>query len=226
MKYIIKIFYSPEKTFKEVKEKNVKPLVPLLILILFSVIINLLYVNFIIYPKRLEIIEMQNLPPEALERASKFLSREFLNIQTLIGTLIFFPITILFISLVYHLAIPLLGGESKFEHAFLYVTYSKFVNVLSHYIKFPISFFKKNVIVQTDLAIFFPFLKDKIFFLYLLLTQFDIFTIYSLYVISCGMQTFSNVPKKRSLILVYSLWLLVAVVISILGIKGERKFTF
>ncbi len=224
MRNIIKIFYSPKEAFKEAKEKNIKPLFPLLILILFSIIINLLYANFIVYPKRLEIIQMQNLPPEAVERASKFLSREFLNIQTLVATLIFFPIGVLLISLVYHLLVPLLGGESKFEDAFLYVTYSKFINVLSHYIKFPISFFKKEVLVHTDLAIFFPFLKDKIF-LYLFLTQFDIFTIYSLYIVSCGMQIFSNLSRKKSLILVYSLWLLVSVVISILGIK-VRRFTF
>lgn len=221
MKNVIKIFYSPEKAFKEIKEKNIKPLLPFLILVFFSLIINLLYANFIIYPKKAELLQMQNLPPEAIERASKFLSREFLNIQTLLGTFIFFPITILLISGFYHLLIPIFGGESKFEHAFIYVVYSKFINVLAHYIKFPISLFKKGLIVHTNLAVFFPFLKNKIF-LYLFLTQFDIFTIYSLYVISCGMNILSGVPKKRALFIVYSLWLLVSIIISILGIKGRR----
>lgn len=224
MKNIIKIFYSPSRTFEEIKEKNIKPLLPFFILILFSLIINLLYANFVIYPRRTELLQMQNLPPETIERASKFLSREFLNIQTVLGTFIFFPVLILLISLFYHLLVPLFEGESKFEHAFIYVVYSKFINVLAHYIKFPISFFKKEVVVHTDLAVFFPFLKDKIF-LYLFLTQFDIFTIYSLYVVSCGMNILSSVPKRKALFLVYSLWLLVSIIISILGI-GRKRFTF
>ncbi|MEO0275976.1 MAG: YIP1 family protein [candidate division WOR-3 bacterium] len=223
MKTIIKIFYSPEETFKEVKGKNIKPLLPFLILVFFSLIINLLYANFIIYPKKAELLQMQNLPSEVIERASKFLSREFLNIQTLLGTFIFFPITILLISLIYHLLVPILGGESKFEHAFLYVIYSKFINVFANYIKFPISLLKTDGRVHTDLSIFFPFLKDKIF-TYFFLSQIDIFTIYSLYVISCGMNILSGVKKRKALILVYSLWFLVSIIISILGVKGGKLF--
>jgi len=225
MKSIIKVLYSPEKGFREIEEKRINPLIPFLILILFSLFINLLYVNFIIYPKRFEIIQTQNLPPESVEIMSKFLSRTFLNFQTLFNTIIFLPIILLIISLFYHLLVPVIGGNSEFNHALLYVICSKFINVFAHYVKFPISLLTNKIQVHMDLAILFPFLNEKSF-LYIFFSQIDIFTIYSLYIITSGMNVLSKTPKRNALIFVYSLWIFISIIISILSLKTRKGFGF
>jgi len=225
MKNIIKILYSPENGFKEIEGKKINLFIPFLILILFSLLINLLYVNFIIYPKRFEIIQSQNLPYQDTEMISKFLSRGFLNFQTLFGTIIFLPIVILLISSFYHILVPLIGGISEFNHSLLYVMSSKFINIFAHYVKFPISLLTNKIQVHMDLAILFPFLNEKSF-LYLFLSQIDIFTIYSLYIVACGMNVLSKVSKRNALIFVYLLWLFISIVISILGLKTRKGFGF
>jgi len=225
MKSIIKVFYSPQKGFKEIEEKRINLLIPLLILILFSLLINLLYVNFIIYPRKFELIQSQNLPPERVEIMSKFLSRSFLNFQTVFNTIIFFPLIIFIISSFYHLLVPIIGGNSQFNHALLYVICSKFINVFTHYVKFPISLLTNKMEVHMDLAILFPFLKEKSF-LYLFLSQIDIFTIYSLYIVACGMNILSKTPKRNALMFVYFLWLFISIIISILSFKTRKGFGF
>ncbi len=225
MKSIIKVLYSPEKGFKEIEEKRINPLIPLLILILFSLIINLLYVNFVIYPKRFEFIQSQNLPPERSEIMIKFLSRGFLNFQIIFSSIIFLPIIILIISSFYHILVPIIGGFSEFNHALLYVICSKFINIFAHYVKFPISLLTNKIQVHMDLAILFPFLNEKSF-IYLFLSQIDIFTIYSLYIVVCGMNILSKTPKRNALVSVYFLWLFISIIISILGLKTRRGFGF
>ncbi len=224
MKNLIKIFYSPEEAFKDIKEAKKELWLPFLVLLALSIIIALLYVNYIVYPRRMEFLQSGQIPPEAMERAQKFMSRPFLNITTFLQTLIGLPVVILITAMVYHLATGFLGGESKFEFPLLYVVYAKFINLLSAYIKFPISLFAQKTRVHTDLALFFPFLKGKSF-LYILLTQIDIFTLYSLYVVACGMTVLSKVKKKNALIFVYVLWFLISVLISVIGIKAGGRFT-
>lgn len=222
MKGIIKIFYAPEETFREIKEKGINIWIPFIILLILSLIITLLYANFIFYPKRIEFIRSGEIPPETLERAEKFMSRPFLILTSIIQTLIGLPLILIIFSFAYHFGAELLGGKSRFELAFLYVIYSRFINVLSHIIKFPLAVLTKKVVVHTDLSLFFPFIKGKNFF-YLLLTKIDIFTIWSLYVIVCGMTILSDVQKKRATVFVYLLWLLIAFILSILGLFGKGK---
>lgn len=224
MKSLIKVFYAPEDTFKEVKEAKKGLWIPFLILLVLSIIIALLYVNYIVYPRRMEFLQSGQMPQEAMERAQKFMSRPFLNITTFLQTLIGVPVVLLITALVYHLATGFLGGEPKFEFTFLYVVYAKFINLISVYIKFPVSLLTKKARIHTDLALLFPFLKGKNF-LYILLTQIDIFTLYSLYVTACGMAILSKVKKKNALIFVYVLWFLISILISIIGFKAGGKFT-
>lgn len=225
MKSIIKVFYAPEETFKDLKEKGTNIWIPFLFLLFLSILVALLYVNFIIYPRRIEFMQSGQIPPDAAERMQKFISRPFLTITSLLQTLIGVPTILLLTALVYHFGTELIGGKSRFEFTFLYVVYSKFINLFSHLIKFLVAFFTKKMVIHTDLALFFPFIKGKNFF-YLFLTKIDIFTIWSLYVVACGMRVFGEVDKERAIIFVYSLWLVIAVLLSIIGLFGKGRVAF
>lgn len=217
---IIGVFYSPALIFERLDEKE-NVWFPFMFLLGISIIISLLYVNFVVFPFRENILAQREIPPEAMEQARRFMSRPFMNISTLVSTLIGLPLIIVLISAIFYFGIQIFGGVPNFSQTFLYVVYSWFIQVLGNLLRFPIALIKKSPEVHTDLTLFLPFLSKKNF-LFSFFSHWDIFVLWSLYAMVCGMSVTSKVSKKTAFIFIYTLWFIFAFIFSLFSLFRFR----
>ncbi|MGB9824787.1 MAG: YIP1 family protein [Candidatus Hydrothermia bacterium] len=201
MKDLMTIITNPGKVFEEER----KPWIP----IIFTIIISIL--GFLVLRLALsqEFAEktrqlIENLPEDQRERALAGLTNT--TRMLLVGTitiLIVTPIKILLQSLIFNQAAPVFGGELSFLNSMTILSYANFVSSLSLLIKVPLAIITRQPLVRTDLGILFNEIKG---YLPVVLSQVDIFTIWSLFIIAIGLNKYAKLDKNKSFLLVFILW--------------------
>jgi len=202
MKDLISIVVNPSSYF----DQRRRPWLPLIATIVIS-LLGFLAIQFglkhELMQKTLEYI--QNLPEDQKEKALASLTNR--NRIILFGALfivILTPIKILIQSLIYSTSAPIMGKELPFMESLTITSSANFVSSLSLFVKVPIALLSKNPIVRTDLGVLFE--RSRGYFP-IVLSQVDIFTLWSLFIIATGLQKYGNMKEEESYGLVFLLWL-------------------
>jgi hypothetical protein len=201
MKDLITIITTPAKVFEEEK----KPWIPIISTIIISILgflVLRLALSAEFAEKTRQLIE--NLPEDQKERALAGLTNT--TRMLLVGTitiLIITPIKILLQSIIFNQTAPIFGGELSFLNSMTILGYANFVSSLSLLIKVPVAIITRQPLVRTDLGILFDEIKG---YLPVVLSQVDIFTIWSLIVIAIGLNKYAKLDKNKSFLLVFILW--------------------
>lgn len=201
MKSLINVFVDPQKVFEEER----KPWVPLIVSILIALVYFILIQTTLrqeILAKSLEYIS--NLPEEQKQRAMAALHSNTRLIAGLITIILMIPIKVLILGFIYNASVPIFGGEITFLKSFTVVAFANFVSSLSAIVKMPIALFTRNPIVRTDLGILFGELKG---YLPAVLSQVDIFTIWSLLILAIGLEKYGKIKRSNAYLLVAIFWI-------------------
>lgn len=213
---LAKIFHSPKEVFEKVDEKP-NWLLPFLTVIFVSLIVTAVLLPTVLEPAAVEGVQSKyGNSEEVLERAMKWVSGPRFYAMTLAAVLISTPIQMLAQAGILSLFLLLLHGEVKFQKLLAVTSYSALISVLGAIVKGGISLGTKSTEVYTNLSLFLPFV-EKDTFLYRLLTRVDFFTIWSLVVFGLGLSIVGRIEKKKSYILIFSLWIALVLAGSLLG---------
>jgi len=128
-----------------------------------------------------------------------------------VGTLIVFAIVAGVLFFVFNV---LLGGDSTFRRVFSVYCYSSLIAIPAMIVKFPLIMMKKDIGVQTSLALLLS-ADSKNTFLYRTLSGFDIFNLWQVILVSIGMGVLYSYTTKKAFTVVFVLWILL-----ILGMSG------
>ncbi len=200
---LIKIITSPTIVFDEEK----KPWLPLVATVIIS-IISFLTLRTVLAnefsEKALKFIE--NLPEEQKQRALDQIGNLPRMLIVGVATIIILtPLKILIQALIFNTAAPLMGGELSFSRAIAVMSFGNYISSLSWLIKVPIAIITREPVVRTDLGVLFTELKG---YLPIVLSQIDIFTIWSLIIIAIGLEKYAKIERKKGYILVLTLWII------------------
>jgi len=128
-----------------------------------------------------------------------------------VGALIVFAILAGVLFFVFNV---LLGGDSTFRRVFSVYCYSNLIAIPAMIVKFPLIMMKKDIGVQTSLALLLS-ADSKDTFLYHTLSGFDIFNLWQVILVSIGMGVLYSYTTKKAFTVVFVLWILL-----ILGMSG------
>jgi hypothetical protein len=209
VKRLFRVLYEPFKVFSEMEEKP-EFLFPFLTVIILSVILFI-----ITFPSTYSLVmerimeRVKELPKEQQEKALQFYTYQKMYIFGIIRTLLFLPIVILAQAGIFLLIFPLLGSQLTFRSSLTSVSYASWISFLGNLFKTVLMIIKKGRI-HTDLTLFLPQIERG--FIYRILSNVDFFTIFSLFILSTGFAVFGKVERKKTLFLVYTLWIIFIII--------------
>jgi len=201
MKKLIEIVYNPRKVFQE----DGGFIIPFIAVIILSIVFLV-----ILTPVRFEQIlqnvteRIQDLPQEQQERILGSMTVKNIIIRGGIAILIMVPIKIILQALIYQVSLPLIGGELSLKSSLFILSYANLISTFSGFLKVPVALISKNINVRTDLSIFLP---QGSGYLWKVLSQIDLFTIWSLGILGLGLSIMGKVEQKKAYMLVGLLWL-------------------
>jgi hypothetical protein len=201
------IILNPSKTFEYISEKPTWWL-PLLFLIIISVLYVLFTFPSIIIPEKISSI-MSNPSVQKLSEAqkAKYLSTSSILIRSLIGAVISTPIFLLLKTAIFYFAIIVSGYEIKFKKVFSLITWASVITSLGILIKTLLTLIKHTSEIYTSLAVFGVGMDHKSS-IFVLLNNFEIFTIWNILLIGFGVGAITNMKRSKSIAIVVVLWLL------------------
>jgi hypothetical protein len=212
----INIYTNPSKTFAELINRPTW-LMPLVIMIILSAILT--YAAFpIAIQSQLESFRSNpNISAEQLKMIEARYEQAG-SIQRIIGSvslIIVFPILYLILAGIFYLTgSVILGGDCTFKKVLSVWSWSTLIGVLAIIIKTPLVFLKQNMQIAISPALLLP--GDSIdSTLYIILSQFDFFTIWQLAVFAFGfgmIYKFSNAKSYIAVGALWAIWIVIAVV--------------
>ena len=141
------------------------------------------------------------------EMASKFSDEQLANLdkftpaQRIIGALTQLPLAALMLLMAaffVYLFFKVAGAEGNFSHYFTGVVHASVLDMfLGGILKAALIAIKKTMLVETGLTMFFPALNFRSL-PYLILSQFDFFSIWYLAALALGIVFFSKISLKKS----------------------------
>jgi hypothetical protein len=212
---VINIFFEPKKVFESLK---IKPtwLIPFLIAALIG--IGFFYYTYpLMMQQQVEKIRENEKIPD--EQKQMIIEKMTVQNHPPLWQLPFAPVGVLFVfailsAVLFFVFNVLLGGDSTFRRIFSVYAYSSLIAIPSMIVKFPLIMMKKDIGVQTSLALLLS-AESKDTFLYRILSGFDIFTLWQVILISIGMGVLYRYTTKKAFTVVFVLWVLL-----ILGMSG------
>ena len=205
---VFNIFLEPKKVFESLK---IKPtwLIPFIIVALLGTGFYYYTYPFIMHQQVEKIKSNEKIPDEQKQNIIEKMTEQ--NHPPLwqlpfapVGALLVFAILSAVLFFVFNV---LLGGDSTFRRVFSVYAYSSLIAIPSMIVKFPLIMIKKDVGVQTSLALLLS-ADSKDTFLYRILSGFDIFTIWQMILISLGMGVLYKYSTKKAFTAVFVLWLI------------------
>ncbi|MCX7784802.1 MAG: YIP1 family protein [candidate division WOR-3 bacterium] len=207
------IYLAPKRFFIQLKTKP-QWVIPLILVVISSIIVAMVALATYSPEERLAQLRERNLTPEQLERAEKVISGPMVWISAIVAAVIFTPILLLITSVIINFLIPLLGSNSNFLITFGCITSAALVRIPSMFVKVILMLIKGTPFVHTSFVLFFPMLSKESF-LFRLLSRIDFFTIWEIVLIALGLQTVYELKDKRSYYLIFGIWLLYIIIISL-----------
>ncbi len=201
---IINVFVSPYSTFEAEREKP-KWLVPFIVYMVLMLSWTAIVQPVLVEQQREAMMEQfgrQNIPDDqrqqAIERAE-----QMRPIMTWVGAVVSQIVMLLIVAGVWlFVSNVILGGGARYVHALGITVYSWLIVVVGLLIKAPIILNKNTVDVHFSPA---TFLSNTETFLYKFLSQFDLFNIWSFFIVSIGIAV---ITRKRT----KSVWPWVAII--------------
>ncbi len=201
MQVIYEIIVSPRKAFERLAEKS-RWWQGLLIVIPLIIIGNLIGVwggyEFIIQASQ---ERLSQLTPEQAEAAARWMTLPIMLGTTAINRLILVPIVVLVQAVIFHLMVPLSGGEANFGRAFGIVIWSKMAIAVGAWVGGLLTLAMGQPF-RTDLGL----LVDMSSKLQGGLSQVELFSLWSLVLVAEGMVSVLGCRRAMSYTVVFGLW--------------------
>lgn len=201
MQVIYEIIISPRKAFERIKEKP-RWWQGLLVVIPLIILGDLVGVwggyEFIIQMSQ---ERLSQLSPEQAEAAARWMTLPAMLGTTAINKLILVPIVVLIQAVVFHLLVPLSGGEANFGRAFGIVVWSKMAIAVGSWATGLLTLAMGQPF-RTDLGL----LVDVNSRLQGGLSQVELFSLWSLVLVSEGMFRVLGCKRQAAYPMVFGLW--------------------
>ncbi|HEX7401962.1 MAG TPA: Yip1 family protein [candidate division Zixibacteria bacterium] len=205
---ILNLFFEPKRVFESLK---IKPtwLVPFIIVALLG--IGFFYSTYpYMMNQQVERIRDNDKIPEEQKQVliDKMTEKAHPPVWQLflapLGTIV---VLVVVAGILFFAFNVILGGDSSFRRVFSVYCYSSLIGVPAIIVKYPLIMLKKDLNVQTSLALLLS-AESKNSFLYSLLSSFDIFTIWQLILVSIGMGILYKYSTKKAFTTVCILWII------------------
>jgi hypothetical protein len=207
------IYYQPSKVFEQLKPKTLW-WVPFIILLAVSVAVMFITRPVVVPEIMDQMAKNPDIPAESLPQVQERIQNPLYG---LLGVLVGMPLVWVAIGLVFWGIFSMLGGKSSFGPMFAATAWAGMVSIPGSLIKVPLMFAMETAKVHTSLALILPPDMDETY-IFRLLAQIDIFTIWTLAVMALGYSVFTGIKQKKSLWAVFIAWSVWALVIS--AVKG------
>ena len=226
---MLDIFLTPGRTFSRLKEKPTW-LIPLIIALVFNMLFVFVTSHYIDWGKQrqaaLERMRERNVPQEQIDKATegmdKFYSSPAMRYGMPVVSALFIGIlAALFLAVIYNISLPLFGGTSDFKRTWAIVCNASLVAVPAAIVRGLLVLLKRSSEVTTSLLMAAPGLKQP--FLKALLSQLDIFDFWKFLLIAIGLKVVFGVKNSKSYTLVFGVWLIVMLVLSLLGMGAGGR---
>ncbi len=205
----IEVLYAPYRTFEKLEEKGLRsPWVMMLTLMVITTAVSWIFI-----PVRMRLLQA-NLSSMAQNYP---MSRNFFIVQALVSGLIAFPIMIFIEALVYYVFAPLADAELGYMDMLQVTTYASVLSVVGQIIKLSLMALTGTTTIWFSPAVFLS--QDQVMasFVGRLLAQFDLFAIWSVYIIGIGMAARGKTRRSKALIVTYSVWLVWKIFVAVLS---------
>ena len=205
---VLNLFFEPKKVFESLR---IKPtwLVPFIIISLLG--IGFFYTTYpYIMNQQVERIRDNDRIPEEQKQTiiDKMTENSHPPVWQLFlapaGTIVTLALVALILFFVFNV---ILGGDSTFRRVFSVYCYSSLIGIPTMIVKYPLIMLKKDINVQTSLALLLS-ADSKNSFLYSVLSSFDIFTIWQVILLALGMGIIYRFSTKKSFSAVLVLWII------------------
>jgi hypothetical protein len=213
------VFTSPKKAFEAISQKP-DWLAPMIVIILVGILFTLTVVPKVIMPAQIEQVTEQmrdqGRTDAQIEQVMKYMTGPLPIVFSVVGVLIFAPVSLLVISGVLFGVSSLFGGKAKFIQVFSGVTYSALIASLGSVVKGILMVAQNSAHAGASLALLLSEDASKTF-LYRLLGHFDLFVLWQIAVLAIGLAVIYQWKTTKAAGVVLSLWVLWVLVSSALG---------
>lgn len=222
------VLFAPAKTFEEIARRP-DILAPLAILVLISIVVTAMIVPKMDFETTVrEQMEAsgRQMSDADMDRAAKF-GAAFAKTTAYASPILTIPILAIIAGILL-LAFRLFGGEGGFKQAFSVTIYAWFPHVILSIITAVIVMSRGTVTamemqsaVLSNLGAFVDMKEQAV--LYAVLSSIDLFTIWTLTLLTFGFAAVSKLTRAKSAILIVSLWLVTVVVKVAFAAIGAAK---
>lgn len=211
------VLFAPAETFEDIARKPdfVLPLVLILLISFVSTLILVPKIDFAESFRQQMEQQNKNMSPQDVERAAK-MGAAFGKVMAYTGPIWGIAILVI-IAAVLMLAFRLFGGEGTFMQSFSVTLYSWIPMCLFSIVTTIVVFSRESIdptqmqtLVKSNPAFLVEMKTNPM--LYSLLTSLDIFTIWTLILLTIGFAAVSRFSKVKSAVIIVSLWLATVVV--------------
>lgn len=225
------IFFEPSKVFENVKlfePKTSDWMIPILSLIFLIIVTNYIVTSNPDIKAEIDLIQ-KKATEEALDKAvkegkiteaqkeeqmeqlEKMISGPAMRIFQYIGIAIFTFVFLFLVTAIYYLIwVFLLKGEGNYSHALSVYGLASFINMIEIIIVAILSLVMMKLLTGFHLAAFLEVEKGST--QSYILSKINPFTFWWLYVVGAGLSKVYSIPKNKSLIAIFVLWLIYVVV--------------
>ena len=226
---MLDILLAPGRAFSRLKEKPTW-LVPLIIVLIFNMLFVFVSSQYIDWGKQrqaaVERMRERNMPQEQIDKATEGMDKFYASPamrygMPVVSALFIGVIALLFLAVIYNVSLPLFGGTSDFKRTWAIVCNASLVAVPATIVRGGMVLLKRSAEVTTSLLMAAPGLKQP--FLKALLSQLDIFDFWKFLLIAIGLTVVFNVKSSKSYTLVFGVWLIVILLLSLLGMSAGGR---
>ncbi len=211
------VLFAPADTFEDIARKPdvLVPLVLILLISLFSTLVLVPRIDFEESVRQQMEQSGRNMSPQDMDRAAK-MGAAFGKVMAYTGPLWGIAVLVIMASVLL-LAFRMLGGEGGFKQALSVTLYSWIPLALNSVIATIVAFSRESIdptqmqtLVRSNPAFLVDMKAHAV--LYSALASLDLFTIWTLILLSIGFAAVSRFSKAKSAVIVVSLWLVTVVV--------------
>jgi len=210
------VYHQPTKVFEQLQPRTMW-WVPFMIVLVVSA--GAMFISRpIVMPEIMaQLAQKPDIPPENLAQIQERIQNPLFS---LLNVFLGLPLAWLAVGLVFWGVFSMLGGKSTFVKMFAATVWAWMVSIPGSLVKVPLMFIMETAKVHTSLALVLPPEMEETF-LFRLLSQVDIFAVWTLSVMAIGYSAFTGIKQKKSFWAVFITWAVWILILS--AFKGMTK---
>ena len=210
---IIGVFTRPRAVFEYLRESP-RVLGALVVVCVVALFATIPITKVIIEEQSAKLEAKPNMTPEALAKATSVMKMS-VPITAVLGNIVI----ILVLAAIYlFIANIILGGSTNYKRMMAGIAHVSLIGILSAIVRVPLILAKGTSDVTLGPAVFLPTEQHKTF-LYHLLAQCDVFTIWMLGLSALAISVLAGVPTRKATTAVVILWLVLAPIFALFQAK-------